>query len=177
MMKTISLIASFSLIMLIFTGCDGIIDIIPPTNHSVTDNSSEGGSDSQIMAIKEMDKVKLILQTEKKSYSIGEPVPLRFEVINISSEAIEFTFPTGQQFDFLLRNREQVIWRWSYGKQFIQIITKISIEPGQSLIYRVEWPQVDNLGNPVPPGKYKAIALLMVTTPLESPALAIQVEP
>lgn len=160
--------------MFILSGCGMISNIFPPAGDRLGNN---GGPDegSANRAIREVDGLELVLQTTKASYPAGEPVPLKFKVINNGSEAVEFTFSSGQKFDFLVKHDGKVIWRWSFGKQFIQVFSQITLEADQAVTYEVGWPQVDNMGNPVPAGEYEALALLTAIEPLESGALIIQI--
>lgn len=150
-----------------------IVDFLPG------DGAEDGGPDKDSsdshQVIKELDEIKLVLQTVKGPYSSGEPVPLKFEVINTGSEAVQFTFSSGQKFDFLIKHNDKVIWHWSHDKLFIQAFSQLVLEPDQSVTYEAEWPQVDNVGDPVPSGAYRAIAVLTATELLESEPLAIQI--
>ena len=154
---------------------------LPPSPSADADTDPEGlrpgqGREGVTQVVKDLQGIKLVLQTEKGSYLLGEPVPLKLEVANTREEAVEFTFPSGQRFDFLIERAGKEVWRWSFGKQFIQVFTSLTLEPGQSVTYEVEWPQVDNAGRAVPPGSYAATALLTATEPLESGTLTIRIK-
>lgn len=161
------------LVMAILSSCE-LPDLLRGELPGEGSHPGSGGLSSQVT--KEVDSLRLVLQTPKSSYRLGEPIPLKFEVINTGATPVELTFPTGQRFDLLIRREGELIWRWSFGKQFIQVVSQVRLEPDQVLSFEVEWPQVDNLGNAVPPGRYEAIALLMITTPLESTELSIWIE-
>lgn len=158
------------------TGCGGLDIFISRNDGSSGDRNGGYPGPSDREAIKVLGGIKLVLQTAKESYLVGEPVPLKFEITNTGSEAAQLTFPSGERFDFLVKHDGQEIWRWSYGKQFIQVLTQLTLEPGQSITYEIEWPQVDNAGNSVPSGAYEAIALLTATEPLESAPLTVQIQ-
>ncbi|HID10582.1 MAG TPA: hypothetical protein EYP17_04695, partial [Candidatus Latescibacteria bacterium] len=126
-------------------------------------------------AVKELDGLKLVLWTEKESYPAGEPVPLKFEVINIGSIAAHFIFSSSRRFDLLVKQDGRVIWQWSRGKYFLQVFTEVVLKPGESLAFGARWPQVDSAGNSVPPGSYEVLALLTAAEPVESAPLMIEV--
>jgi hypothetical protein len=160
--------------MLILSGCE-IEDLIFPVEGDRPGDVGSPDEGPPSRAVKELDGLKLVLETAKEAYPLGEPIPLKFELINTGSTPVEFTFSSGQRFDFLVKKGERTIWRWSFGKQFIQVLGQITLEPGQSLSFEADWPQVDNLGNAVPPGEYVVLALLTSIEPLESAPLVIRI--
>jgi len=183
------MLALVSIVLLsvgLLSGCEKgtPIGLLPPPGSGSSSSAGEGSEPERgqgrggetIQMVKDLQGLKLVLQTERGTYSLGEPVPLRFEVTNTGEEPVELAFSTGQRFDFLIERDGEPVWHWAYGKQFIQVVTQLTLEPGQSLTYEVVWPQVDNAGRAVPPGSYRATALLTAATePLKSGVLTIRI--
>lgn len=90
----------------------------------------------------------------RPAYRSGEPVALTLVNANLSPRPAYFTYPTSQRYEFAVFSNGQEIWRWSFGKVFIQVTETVTLNPGQTAAYRETWPQVNNLGQQVPPGLY-----------------------
>ena len=105
--------------------------------------------------VKQQAKSPISISTAKSAYSLGETVKMSVKYTNISSEAISTYYPSGQKFEFIVKdeNRKEV-WRWSRGKMFIMSIQPFELEPGKSVSYSYSWRQKDNEGKFVPAGKY-----------------------
>jgi hypothetical protein len=164
--------------MILVTGCTKDIALLPPVDAG-QDNPPDESPSSGYKVTKDIGSLRLILQTDQETYSLGIPIPLRFEVVNIGSVPIQLTFSTSRNFDLLVKSDGALIWGLSFGKHYLQVITELTLEPGQSRTFAASWAQVDNAGNPVPAGAYEIVALLPATTasePLESAPLVIQIK-
>ncbi|TLN00317.1 hypothetical protein FDZ73_19825 [bacterium] len=95
-----------------------------------------------------------LLFADRPVYRSGEPVELALIKANLSPAPVFFTYPTSQRFDFAVYRDGQEIWRWSFDKVFIQVIETVTLNPFETVTYRVTWPQVNNQGRQVPPGIY-----------------------
>ncbi len=96
------------------------------------------------------------LETDKGSYSPGEPVKLRLTITNETDAPLSFHSSNSQRFDFVVRAGDREIWRWSRGKMFAMALSSWELPPGESITYEVDWPQKDNADRAVPPGRYTA---------------------
>jgi hypothetical protein len=83
----------------------------------------------------------------------GEMVPMTFKVENIGTRTV-FVTSGEPEADAQVRQGDALIWQWSFGKEFPSILNGLSIEPGQSKTYALNWNQKDNEGNQVSPGSY-----------------------
>ncbi len=75
----------------------------------------------------------------------GENI-INFEFKNNSSKEIVLTFPTSQTYDFILQNQNgDILYRWSEGKSFLEVITAKTIPPlGKwEEVIKVSFPEVD----------------------------------
>jgi hypothetical protein len=93
--------------------------------------------------------------TDTDRYHIGDPVNIIITVAN-SGPDTTLVFSDGQHADFEITNEiGQHIYLWSHDMAFIQAITRIPVEQGETKVLLNDiWNQVDDDGNPVPPGKY-----------------------
>lgn len=79
-----------------------------------------------------------------------------FVVTNATSENQTLRFPSGQQYDFALKNSQgSVVWRWSADKLFMQRAQELRLTPGASLRF------ADLLPTDLPAGTYTLEAYLM----------------
>lgn len=99
----------------------------------------------------------------RSEFAPGEPVTLELQVRNRLGTSAAVQFPSGQQFDFvvLASGTRRVVWQWSRGRAFIQALTEIVFAPGETRLFTVIWPQLDDSGQPVPPGRYEVRGALL----------------
>lgn len=70
----------------------------------------------------------------------GGSFSLTLVVRNLSGKPFSWTSPSGQTYEFLAFDKAgNEVWRWSKGMVFIQIVTQITINPGDSKVYKVAW--------------------------------------
>lgn len=93
-----------------------------------------------------------------------------FELIveNTGEDAIELTFPTGQNAEFRVTRDGRAVWTWSSGRAFTQAMRARTLAPGESVIATGEWQRPD-------PGAYRVEAELEAMTDVRA-AAAFSVE-
>ncbi|MEJ6950159.1 BsuPI-related putative proteinase inhibitor [Natronospora cellulosivora (SeqCode)] len=78
------------------------------------------------------------LYTEKSYYSMSELINAHIRFYNLSDEAINLSFGSGQRYDLTLEKEGLEVWRWSNDKFFTMALADIEVAPGKSLDYNVE---------------------------------------
>ena len=81
---------------------------------------------------------------------------LRADLIirNTTIEPLQITTPSGQQFDFEIRNEQgDIVYRWSDGRAFTQAVTTIDLSLGVR-VFSVEVPLSSGDATPLPVGRY-----------------------
>ena len=74
-------------------------------------------------------------------------VRLTLHVTNTSSRPVEFTFPSSQRYDFVVRRADgEEVWRWSEGMMFTQAISQATLAPGESWDMEAVWEADDVTG-------------------------------
>ena len=103
--------------------------------------------------------------------SYGETVEIKPILRNVSDEPVRLVLGGRPPFDFEVSTPggEQV-WHWKCGKIINQPLDGKTLEPGEELEFVGEWEQVDNRGEPVPPGTYLMRGALNVGRPNAGPA-------
>jgi|GEM_PF-898541 len=76
---------------------------------------------------------------ERDFYYTGEVAGFLMEVENRSTEPVELTFNTSQQYDLEVTGPNSYYWRWSQGKFFLMVLTAYTLNPGEKKIYRESW--------------------------------------
>lgn len=90
--------------------------------------------------------VKLSLTTDKTVYKQLDTMRITLTLTNPTKQAVSVTFPSGQKFDLLLRKVGKsntapvVVWQWSRGMMFTQMVTSTSIAPGKSIQFSAAFP-------------------------------------
>ena len=84
--------------------------------------------------------------------------------LNTGEESIRLQFSSGMQFDFVVMSDDAEVWRLSYDKAFITMLTERDIDPDELVVYSVVWDGRDSEGRHVPPGEYRVFGEI-VTKP------------
>lgn len=120
--------------------------------------AASGVSGQPASATRMLGAVRVSLELSKSAFRTGEPVDIRLTIVNPGAAAAAFEFPTSQVYDFAVLRDGERIWQWSAGRAFAQVITRVTIGPGESRTYSARWDQRDALGRPAPPGRYELLA-------------------
>ena len=90
------------------------------------------------------------------SFVQGDEINIILTIKNISAENKTISFPTGKQYDFVIKDGNgNEVWRWSSGMAFIHSFTSYDIAPSdtQTIIYK--WNQmISSDGAKIPVGSY-----------------------
>ncbi len=109
------------------------------------------------------DTLKVEVDLAERGYALLEPIVMTLTVANVKGEDLTLTFPTAQRYDFIVRKGKQVVWRWSEGMMFAQVIGRESLRAGDSISYEITWDQ-SGLEDMKPPlGAYSAQGILKTT--------------
>jgi hypothetical protein len=109
------------------------------------------------------DTLKVEVDLAERGYALLEPLVMTLTVANVKGEDVTLTFPTAQRYDFVVRKGKQVVWRWSEGMMFAQVIGRETLRAGESVSYEITWDQ-SGLEDMKPPlGAYSAQGILKTT--------------
>ena len=73
----------------------------------------------------------------------------------VSDGTVRFVLGDRPPFDFVVSTADgEQVWNWKCAKIINQPLDGKTLEPGEGLEFVGEWEQVDNRGEPVPPGVY-----------------------
>ena len=90
---------------------------------------------------------------------------------NVNDEPVRFVLGDRPPFDFVVSTADgEQVWHWKCAKIINQPMDGKTLEPGEELEFVGEWEQVDNRGEPVPPGTYLMRGVLNVGRPNAGPA-------
>ena len=84
----------------------------------------------------------------------GETVIVKQTIRNIGDEAVRFVLPAPFINVVVETSDGQHVWHSLYGKAYFSDRLFKTVEPGDEWVFTYEWDQVDNRGEPVPPGTY-----------------------
>jgi Intracellular proteinase inhibitor len=103
----------------------------------------------------------LVIRTDKRNYGRGETVDVTLVLQNEGTTTREYHFRTAQRFDLFVERDGRKIWQWSDDLLFAQVLSTLTIRPGDSRQFKAEWKQVDASGQPVPVGRYTIYAWIV----------------
>ncbi|MGH7909209.1 MAG: BsuPI-related putative proteinase inhibitor [Thermodesulfobacteriota bacterium] len=119
--------------------------------------------------------IKVELKLKKPSYKLKEPIIMTLTVTNKSKETFHYSFRSSQVYDFVVKEDNKEIWRWSTDKVFAQVIIEFTLAPGKSESFEESWEQVDNEGKNVSAGKYQVIGILATRPERSSHPVSIEI--
>lgn len=102
--------------------------------------------------------IEFALALDRPAYPPGTSVRFTLTVTNTGAEPATIQFPTSQLFDALVVQGDRLIWQWSAGRVFLQVLSSLTLAPGESRATELVWDQRDAAGRQVPAGAYTAEA-------------------
>ncbi len=75
------------------------------------------------------------LETDRRTYGPGEPVRATLRVRSEAADEIVVQFGSGQRYDLVIERAGSIVWRWSEGMFFIQVLGVERLAPGEEIIY------------------------------------------
>ena len=85
----------------------------------------------------------------------GETVRMKLTLRNVSDGTVNLVLGGRPPYDFEVSTPDgEQVWNWKCGKIINLPLDGKTLEPGEELEFVGEWEQVDNRGEPVPPGVY-----------------------
>lgn len=70
---------------------------------------------------------------------VGQPVRLRIRLSNNGGKTEHLVTPSGQLYDFWVRDRGRTVWRWSGGQAFVQQVTTTDLTTQSTTAYSEIW--------------------------------------
>jgi hypothetical protein len=130
------------------------------------------------------DDLKVTIKTDKMQYRwLFDKIDITLTLTNTGNESANISFPTFQFFDIIVVNHQKtrIVYVWSYGQMFPQMIINATITPGASMIWHYAWNKHQNVHYlpiflPVFPGRYQIIGTVMaigITTPYATTNVSI----
>jgi hypothetical protein len=114
------------------------------------------------------DSLRVEIEMREGGYALLEPVDMTLTVENIACRDLNLTFPTAQRYDFIIRKGKQVVWQWSEGMMFAQVIGRETLEEGESISYDVTWDQTGLESIRPPLGAYSVQGILKTAEEIET---------
>ena len=98
--------------------------------------------------------------------SYGETVGMTLTLRNVSDAPVDFLTGGRPPYDFVVATPDgDQVWHWKCAKVIQLPLDNQTLEPGDEMEFEGEWEQVDNRGEPVPPGVYVVRAVLDMDYP------------
>lgn len=120
--------------------------------------------------------LSLSLTTSKSIYTTGEPVKVTLTVTNITRHPVTLSFVSSKQYDFIIKQGDNEIWRWSDGKMFAMALTSLTFGPQESRNFQVTWDQTDHAGHKIPSGFYEAVGMFEVMNNPPSKSIPFEIK-
>ncbi len=130
--------------------------------------------------------VKLQLSLSDSTIAAGESVTFTLTATAPSTGGRTLTFPTAQTYDFFVVSdsplppgdpipQDKIVWKWSAGRVFAQVVRTVELRPGESRTYTETWTARDAGGNPLK-GRFWVIGSLKSVPGGDSAAVELTIE-
>lgn len=128
-------------------------------------------------AAKEEEKKEGIFETTA-TYKIEENgVVFDFQLTNITDEAQDITFSSGQQYEIkIFDSKGSHLYTYSADKMFIMALTMKTIEAGETISWQEVWEPLDHDGNVITDGSYYAIINVLLMENIAEEQLTVKVD-
>lgn len=100
------------------------------------------------------------VRAERPAYGLGEKILFEFALRNDSNQTITYNFSTTKQFDLWVTRGGEESFRLSKNKVYLQMMTNVTLKPGETKTYCAEWDQKDKSRKQIGPGTYTVYAQL-----------------
>ncbi len=117
--------------------------------------------------------ITMTVTTDQLQYPwLFQRVLITLTLENIGNESVTLTFPTTQLFDIFVQrtSSDRVVFIWSHGQSFSQVMGNATLVPGSSLSFSYAWPQKGNIFGrtvnfiyPVFPGIFRVMGVIATT--------------
>jgi hypothetical protein len=71
--------------------------------------------------------------------AMGDSARLVLQVTNAAAGPITLTFPSGQTYDFEVRDAGRSVWTWSADRSFMQAVRMVTLAPGETRTHAEVW--------------------------------------
>ena len=96
----------------------------------------------------------------------GETVEMKLTLWNAGDEPVSFFLGGWPAYDFVVSTPDgEQVWHWMCAKFTLASLNIETLEPREDLEFIGGWEQIDNRGEPVPPGVYSVRAVLNLDPP------------
>lgn len=126
--------------------------------------SSDGAASAPAQGTPAPGELTLTLHVPERPVAPAEKVILTLEVCNRTSTDVEASFRDAQRYDFEVYRYETLVWVWSKGRSFAQVMGVERWAPDECRSFSEEWPKVDNREDEeraTITGRYDAVGVLV----------------
>ncbi|WP_176220667.1 BsuPI-related putative proteinase inhibitor [Cohnella massiliensis] len=104
-----------------------------------------------------------LFETTMDTVKADGKIDIHFSLKNISGKDLKIVHGSGQRYDFWVYNeKDEEVYRWSYNKAFTAALIERELKKSEKLEFDEVWHLKDNEGEPVPPGKYTVVVMVMI---------------
>jgi hypothetical protein len=106
-----------------------------------------------------------------------DPITLRITLANPGGTSQRLDFSSARTHDAVVRTASgREVWRWSHGRQFAQMLSELTLAPGESRELSLRWDPAQAEGTTPGGGDYVAIGLIpALGAPIQSAPVAFSI--
>jgi hypothetical protein len=114
---------------------------------------------------------------ESEAFRSSEPITLRITLANPGSTPQRLDFSSARTHDAIVRTSSgREVWRWSHGRQFAQMLSELTLAPGESRELSLRWDSSQAEGTAPGEGDYVAVGLIpALGAPIQSAPVAFSI--
>ncbi len=113
----------------------------------------------EVESVKRLGGIACCVLVTDYDYVVSDTIMLTLLVRNDTDEPLDVTFPTSQPFEIkLFDSSGKLVWQWSHGRAFLQVISRRTLKPGEKWLFKAEIPLASIKG--LLPGYYRIVGEL-----------------
>ncbi len=132
----------------------------PVTGSAPAEEGQTTSSDAGVAAAKGAPAPELEATLEIEEQTIGRGKTFTLKVCNVTSGTVKRSFGTSQRYDFEVSREGKLVWRWSDGQFFTQVVGDETWKAKECKTWSESWDATDSEGSPVATGDYEAVGIL-----------------
>ena len=104
------------------------------------------------------------------TFQTGEGITFELALRNVDSRPHLLTLASSKTHDFAVTSSAgEVVWRSSDGRFYTQMLTEITLAPGETRRFRSTWSQICSNGRKAESGEFRAVGSVATLPPIQGP--------
>jgi hypothetical protein len=148
---------------------------VQPGSAPAAEGETTSGDSAALGAARAPEQTELEATLAVEDQMLGRGKTFTLKVCNVTSGTVSREFSSSQRYDFEVSKDDKLVWRWSDGQMFSQVIGSESWKPKECKSWSENWDASTSDGGRAPAGDYVAVGILKAQPELRTSPKAFSV--